>query len=119
MIKKLKIIIKPFLHLKFLLSFGLAWIITNGWCYIAFGFAVWLHIGWLKAVAGSYMAFLYLPFTFEKLITIPLAIFFQTKLFPHDVKLHQELIEMKKEVHNEWHAFKFKTKWLKHRKWLV
>ena len=119
MIKKLKTIIKPFLHLKFLLSFGLAWIITNGWCYIAFGLAVWLHIGWLKAVAGSYMAFLYLPFTFEKLITIPLAIFFQTKLFPHDVKLHQEIKKKKKEVHNECNAFKFKTKWLKHRKWLV
>ena len=66
MIKKLKTIIKPFLHFKFLISFGLAWIITNGWCYLAFGLAVWLNIGWLKAVAGSYMAFLYLPFTFTQ-----------------------------------------------------
>ena len=93
--------------------------ITNGWSYICFGLAIWLNIGWLKGVAGGYIAFLYFPFTFEKLVTIPLAIFFQTILFPKDKILHKQLLEMKQEVKKEWHNFKFKTKWRKHKKWLI
>ena len=115
---KIKIYIKPFLNFKFLVSFGLAWIITNGWSYACLGIAIWLKIGWLKAVASGYIAFLYLPFTFEKLVTIPLAIFFQTRLFPRDSKLHEELLVMKKQSKQDWYDFKFKMKWNKHKRWL-
>lgn len=105
--KKFKIYIKPFLHWKFLIAFGLAWLITNGWCYVAFGFAVWLNISWLKSIAVGYMTFLYFPFTAEKLITIPLAIYFQMKLFPNDEKLHVDLSKM------EYQAFLDSYKYLK------
>ena len=91
---RIKTYLTPFLNLKFLLSFGLAWLITNGWSYICFSLSIAFNIGWLKVVSSTYIAFLYLPFTIEKIITIPMAIFFQERLFPRDVKLHAELVKM-------------------------
>lgn len=55
---------------KYIISFMIAWFITNGWAYIlAFG-----NIEWLSVIAKSYIAFLWLPFTPEKIITFPLAV---------------------------------------------
>ena len=100
--KRLKIYLKPFLNLKFLLSFGVAWIITNGWAYICLGIATIGKIGWLQIVSSSYIAILYLPFTIEKIVTIPLAIFLQQILFPKDVKLHKELVLMHQQVKKDY-----------------
>ena len=80
-INRLKNYLKPLFNLKFLLSFGLAWLITNGWSYICLAISIRINIGWLKIVSSTYIAFLYLPFTVEKIITIPLSIFFQERLF--------------------------------------
>jgi len=50
---------------KYLISFSIAWIITNGWAYVlaimGFAFAKW------------YIAFLWSPLTAEKAITFPLS----------------------------------------------
>jgi len=112
--KKLKIYLLPFLNLKFLLSFGIAWFITNGWAYICLALSFLYKISWLKVISSTYVAFLYLPFTAEKLITIPLAIFIQTKIFPNNKKLHVQLANM------HYEAFKDSYKFLKvywERKW--
>jgi len=112
--KKLKIYLLPFLNLKFLLSFGIAWMITNGWAYVCLGLSIIFKIHWLQVVSSTYIAFLYLPFTAEKLITIPMAIFIQTKIFPNDIKLHRQLANM------HYQAFKDSYKFLKvywERKW--
>lgn len=69
--------IKPYLKPTMLFSFGIAWFITNGWAYLL---AI-IGTGWLRAVAISYITLLWLPFTPEKLITIPLAVFIQKMLF--------------------------------------
>ena len=69
-----------------LISFLLAWIITNGWAYAMLGIGIWFDVTWAKAVSGSYLAFLWLPFTPEKLVTIPLALFIQKILFRRKVK---------------------------------
>lgn len=69
-----------------LISFLLAWFITNGWSYILLGLGIWLDITWAKAVSGAYLTFLWLPFTPEKLITIPLALFIQKVLFRKSTK---------------------------------
>lgn len=97
--------LKPFLNLKFLISFGLAWLITNGWSYICLGVGTLFKIKWLMVVASSYIAFLYLPFTFEKLITIPLAIFIQTKLFKNDKKLRKDLLNMQNQARKDYKNF--------------
>lgn len=99
---KLKIYLVPFLNLKFLLSFGIAWVITNGWSYICLGLSIAFNIGWLKVVSTTYIAFLYMPFTVEKIITIPLSIFFQEHLFPRDEKLHGQLIKMHIQAKNDF-----------------
>jgi len=69
-----------------LISFLLAWIITNGWAYAMLGVGIWLDITWAKAVSGTYLGILWLPFTPEKLITVPLALFIQKVLFRRKAK---------------------------------
>lgn len=69
--------IKPYLKPTMAISFFLAWMITNGWAYLLAGLAT----GWLRGVAIGYITLLWLPFSPEKLITIPLSLFIQKKLF--------------------------------------
>ena len=60
-------------------------------------------------IGMTYAAILYLPFTLEKLITIPLAIFFQSKLFPKDLKLKKQFEDMRIEAHQDLRTLKYKT----------
>ncbi len=69
-----------------LICFGIAWLITNGWCYIFIVLGTWLDIGWMLAVGTGYAAFLWIPFTPEKLITIIISIFLLRIIFPKDEK---------------------------------
>lgn len=62
-------------------SFLIAWTITNGWCYVFIILGTALKIRWMKITGWSYLAFLWLPTTPEKLITIPLAIAIKKGLF--------------------------------------
>jgi len=63
------------------ISFLLAWSITNGWCYVFIVLGTWLHIKWMKITGWSYLAFLWLPTTPEKLVTIPLGVAIKKLLF--------------------------------------
>lgn len=81
---KLKKLVEFILNPRFLLCFGLAWMITNGWCYIFIGVGSYYDIEWMFYVGTTYLAFLWLPITPEKIITIPLAIAFLKVLFPRD-----------------------------------
>ena len=90
----LKDYIKPFCNIKFCVSFFLAWMITNGWSYIALALGTYFKINWLIAIAGSYQAFLWLPCTPEKLITIPIAIWIHKKLFKKDFNNLHNLTKM-------------------------
>jgi len=69
--------VKPFLKPTVFISFGIAWLVTNGWAYV--GAAA--GNGAFRAVCVAYLAFIWLPTTPEKLITIPLALWFQKILF--------------------------------------
>jgi hypothetical protein len=69
--------IKPYLTWSMLISFGIAWFITNGWCYLL----IIIGKGWVRAIALAYAGFLYLPFTIEKPITIWIATRIQKLLF--------------------------------------
>ena len=82
----LKRLLDFFANPRLLLCFGIAWIITNGWAYIMLGAGILLHITWMKGVAGAYIAFLWLPFTAEKIVTVAITIFLLRKLFPEDKK---------------------------------
>lgn len=82
LIKIIQFIANP----RFLLCFGLAWLITNGWSYILFGIGTYFEIGWMVAVTGAYLAFLWLPISPEKIITVAIAMGLLRLLFPHDQK---------------------------------
>lgn len=93
-----KAAVQFFLNPRLLFCFGIAWIITNGWSYILFGFGTWFQIEWMIAVSSAYLAFLWFPFSPEKLATIAIALFLLRRLFPKDQKTLAVLIDMKHKI---------------------
>lgn len=105
--KRLKNYLRPFLSLKFLLCFFLAWFIVNGWAY-AFILIGWLcDINWMFNTGLGWQAFLWAPFTPEKLVTIPMAMWFNFKLFK-DEETHELLSNMKQQAKEDWQKIKSK-----------
>lgn len=94
----LKKAVQFLLNPRLLLCFGIGWIITNGWSYILMGLGTWLEIPWMIAVSGAYLAFLWFPFSPEKLVTVAIAVGLLRWLFPNDQKTLAVLIEMKQKV---------------------
>ncbi len=71
---------------RLLLCLAIGWMITNGWSYVVFAVGTALGIPWMIAVGGAYLAFLWLPISPEKLVTVAIAIFLLKWLFPNDQK---------------------------------
>ena len=71
---------------RLLLCFFLAWMITNGWAYILFAVGTLCRIEWMIAVSGAYLAFLWLPISPEKIVTVFIAVFLLKWFFPRDEK---------------------------------
>ena len=71
---------------RLLLCFGIAWMITNGWGYVALCLGILFHIRWLQILGGAYLGLLWLPFTPEKIATVMITIFLLRRLFPKDEK---------------------------------
>lgn len=105
-----KTVIEFLLNPRLLLCLGLAWLITNGWAYITAAIAVWLKIDWLAAIAGTYLAALWIPFTPEKIITVIIAIFLLKLLFPNDKKTLEKLHNIKEKAKEEIKKLKIKRK---------
>ena len=84
--QKLKTFIQFIVNPRLLLCFGIGWMITNGWSYILFGVGTYYQIGWMVAVSGAYLAFLWVPFSFEKIVTFAIAILLMRWWFPNDTK---------------------------------
>ena len=83
---KLKKVIRFITNPMLLLCVAIAWLITNGWSYILFGVGSYFGIHWMTAVAGAYIAFLWLPISPEKIVTFTIAIALLRLLFPNDQK---------------------------------
>jgi hypothetical protein len=69
---------------------------------------------WMTTIGAAYQAFIWSPIGPEKLITIPIAIFFHTRLFKRDYEVHKQLDAMYDEARNDWK--KIKEKLFKRRK---
>ena len=93
---------------RLLLCFGIGWIITNGWSYIAFVLGTRFDLPWLTAIATGYLAFLWFPFSPEKLVTVAIAMVLLRYLFPNDQKTLGVLREMKEKYSKAWQARKQK-----------
>ena len=74
------------LNPRLLLCLEMAWMITNGWSYILMAVGTYFEIPWMMAVAGAYLAFLWLPVSPEKIVTFAIAIALLRWLFPNDQK---------------------------------
>ncbi len=99
--EKIKKVIWFILNPRLLFCVGLAWLITNGWSYILMGLGTWLDIKWMIAVSGAYLAFLWFPFSPEKIATFAISLALLKLLFPNDTKTlavlkewHQKAIEV-------------------------
>lgn len=84
--QKIKTFVQFIINPRFLLCFGIAWMITNGWSYILLGIGTYCNIGWMIAVAGGYLTFLWLPISPEKILTVIIAMGLLRLLFPNDRK---------------------------------
>ncbi len=84
--EKLKKIVQFILNPRLLLCVAIGWLITNGWSYLMFGFGTYFEIGWMIAVSGAYLAFLWFPMSPEKIVTFGIAIALLRFLFPNDTK---------------------------------
>lgn len=84
--QKIKKWVQFFTNPRLLLCIAIAWMITNGWSYIALAIGSYFKINWLIAVSGTYIAFLWLPISPEKIITLAISIFLLKRLFPNDTK---------------------------------
>ena len=81
---KLKKALRVVLNPRALLCFGLAWLVTNGWAYLALGIGTLFGIEWLLWISGVYLSLLWFPFTPEKLVTVCLSVLLLRWLFPKD-----------------------------------
>jgi len=91
---KLKKVIQFIVNPRLLLCLGLAWLITNGWSYIMLAIGTYFQIGWMMAVASGYLAFLWLPISPEKIVTVAISIALLRILFPRDEKTLAVLSQM-------------------------
>ena len=81
-----KRILQFILNPRLLLCFGIAWFITNGWCYLFIVLGSNFDITWMSVAGWAWFTFLWLPISPEKIVTVFLAILFLRFLFPNDQK---------------------------------
>ena len=98
--QKLKTLIQFILNPRLLLCFGIGWMITNGWAYLLLAAGSYFEVAWIVAVAGTYLAFIWFPFTLEKLVTIAIAIVLLRRWFPQDEKTLGVLKKLKQKTIN-------------------
>ena len=92
--KKLKLWSRLILNWRFLICFGVGWIITNGWSYALLGLGLLTDTAWMKIVSGAYLTFLWLPISPEKVVTVAIALFLVKLLFPkHNRELREKIME--------------------------
>lgn len=82
--ERIKRIIRFIANPRLILCLGLAWMVTNGWSYVMLGLGTVFQSKWMLAVSGSYLAFLWLPISPEKIVTVALAMLFLRLWFPND-----------------------------------
>ena len=92
--KKARLWIKLILNWRFLVCFGIGWMITNGWSYVLLFVGFLASIDWMKAVSLGYLAILWIPFSPEKVVTVSIALFLVRRLFPkHNRELEAQIME--------------------------
>ena len=97
----LKTLVFFILNPRFLICFGIAWLITNGWSYVLLGIGTFCGIGWMIALSSAYLTFLWFPFTPEKLLTVIIAIALLRAIFPKDERTLGILLSLLEKIKSE------------------
>lgn len=93
-----------------LLCVGIAWFLTNGWCYLFIALGSALHISWMFVVGSSWAFVLWMPVSPEKIVTLLIAIFLLRVLFPRDEKTLRVLREEQDALRRKLHALKARNR---------
>lgn len=72
---------KKYFNRHFAFCFAIAWMITNGWAYIALAIGTMLKLRHVIRISSGYLTFLWLPFTPEKIVTLAISCRLMGKLF--------------------------------------
>lgn len=78
LIYKMWLYVKPFLTWRIIVCYLPFWFLASGWAWL---FSI-IGKGWIRGIAISWLAILWLPCCPEKVVTIPLSIWLHKKLFP-------------------------------------
>lgn len=106
-VNKVWIYLKPFLNWRFLVSYSVPFMLINGWAWIGV-FLFPYYKNWFTIASVSWMTFLWMPFTPEKLVTIPMAIWIHTLIFKHEKRTRAMLDQMYAEARADWEKVKRK-----------
>lgn len=108
--EKIKKIVQFLLNPRLLICLAIAWMITNGWSYVMFGLGTYFGIGWMIAVSSAYLAFLWIPISPEKIVTLAIALALLRFFFPKDEKTLAVLKNMYQKAKNAIKRHKDKKK---------
>ena len=84
--KKIKTYIAPFLNWRILIIYLPIWFLMSGWTYLFIYLGAKYGVGWMLASGTFWATILWLPFTPEKLITIPITLVIYMRVFGHGNK---------------------------------
>ena len=105
LVKKVWIYLRPFFDIRFLISYFIPFMFTNGWAWIGAAILPIIGANWFTIAATTWLGILWMPWTPEKIITIPIAIWIHTKLFK---KNNEHLDRMYEEAKKDWNNIKNK-----------
>ena len=105
-LKAVRTVLSLLFNPHFMLCYGLAWLITNGWAYIFTVLGTYFDLGWMAAIGSGYLALIWTPFTPEKFITVAIAILLLLRLFPGDQKTLAILRMLQQKAKEQWESAK-------------
>lgn len=107
---KIKIYLRPFLDWKFLVSYLIPFSLINGWAWVGTFLLPIIGSNWFTIAASTWLTILWMPWTPEKLVTIPMAIWIHHLLFKNDEKTKIKMQKMYDEAKKDFNTIKNKFK---------
>ena len=108
--KKVWIYLKPFCNWRFLISYSIPFMIFNGWSWIGVYLIPFVGMNWFTSISLAWQGILWMPWTCEKLLSIPIAIWIHTRIFKHDKITHYRLLRMYVQAKRDFEKIKSKFK---------
>lgn len=110
LIYKMKVFVQPFLNWRFLVSYLIPWTITNGWAWLGTFLLPIIGTNWFTVASSAWLAFLWMPWTPEKILILPAALWLHGILFKNDPKTKAQLTKMKHAAQRELYLLQRRLK---------